>query len=211
MQLQPSTQSWRVIWVRGGMARSSAMESDNLRSTRPPTSMRQSAKSFAAWAAYSSVWGLSVPLARKTGAMSFLENSGASAWCPANRRCIRRVRFSTSPSALTTHCCSESGVQAASISAPALASIPLRRLRRVSAIGPFPLDHIASRDHRTHIVPRAREHDHDHVDDEEAQEPERAKEMDRARGLAPEEHPGKDRERRVHRRRYGQARQHHQR
>ena len=45
MQLQPSTQSWRVICVRDGRARSSASDSCIGLSTRPPTSSRQSAKS----------------------------------------------------------------------------------------------------------------------------------------------------------------------
>ncbi len=44
MQLQPSTQSCRVIWVRDGSARSSASDKLTGRSTRPPTSSRQSAK-----------------------------------------------------------------------------------------------------------------------------------------------------------------------
>ncbi len=46
MQLQPSTQSCRVIWVRDGMARSSASDSSSGVSTRPPTDSFQSAKPF---------------------------------------------------------------------------------------------------------------------------------------------------------------------
>ncbi len=44
MQLQPSTQSWRVIWVRAGNALSWARFSDSGRSTRPSTTSFQSAK-----------------------------------------------------------------------------------------------------------------------------------------------------------------------
>ena len=40
MALQPSTQSWRVICVREGMARRSASESDWGASTRPSTASR---------------------------------------------------------------------------------------------------------------------------------------------------------------------------
>ena len=46
MQLQPSTQSWRVICVRDGMARRSASENSAGVSTRPSTFSRQSAKPF---------------------------------------------------------------------------------------------------------------------------------------------------------------------
>ena len=51
MQLQPSTQSWRVIWVRAGSAFSSSRLSDSGRSTRPSTTSFQSAKPLAtiAW------------------------------------------------------------------------------------------------------------------------------------------------------------------
>ena len=48
MQLQPSTQSWRVICVRDGSARSSASENAAGFSTRPPTFSCQSAKPFCA-------------------------------------------------------------------------------------------------------------------------------------------------------------------
>ena len=46
IQLQPSTQSWRVICVRDGSARKSASENLAGRSTRPPRSSDQSAKPF---------------------------------------------------------------------------------------------------------------------------------------------------------------------
>src|SRR3546814_7984034 len=40
--LHPSTQSWRVICVRCGIARMSAIDSDSGRATRPETLTRQS-------------------------------------------------------------------------------------------------------------------------------------------------------------------------
>ncbi|MEJ0040912.1 MAG: GNAT family N-acetyltransferase [Rhizomicrobium sp.] len=49
MQLQPSTQSWRVIWVRGGNLRISASDSLSGFSTRPPTGMIQSLKPWERW------------------------------------------------------------------------------------------------------------------------------------------------------------------
>jgi len=42
MALQPSTQSWRVIWVRDGKALSWAMERFSGRLTRPSTTRFQS-------------------------------------------------------------------------------------------------------------------------------------------------------------------------
>ena len=50
--LQPSTQSWRVIWVRAGMRAQLGERKARGRSTRPSTASRQSAKPLAAWRRY---------------------------------------------------------------------------------------------------------------------------------------------------------------
>jgi hypothetical protein len=86
--LQPSTQSWRVICVRAGMARSSASESDSGVATSPSTASRQLTKSSTAWRAQSSLRGRVLPLVRKSGDMSASAYSRASA-APPSRRWMR--------------------------------------------------------------------------------------------------------------------------
>src|ERR1700719_324085 len=94
MQLQPSTQSWRVIWVRDGMARRSARENSIGFSTRPLTFSLKSANLLATIAWYALLSGLVLPLGRKFGAISASLNSGASDEGRTKKRCVVRVRSS---------------------------------------------------------------------------------------------------------------------
>src|SRR5436309_15715562 len=143
-----------------------------------------------------------VPLGRNTGAMSALVYSAASAWLPANRRWTRRVSPSAVNSTSCTHGVCEIDLHPVSVSALALTAAPRRKLRRLSsamcASNGFAPDEIASRDHRTNVVPRSGEHDHDHVDDEETQEREGADEMEGARALPPAEDPRQERQCGIH-------------
>jgi hypothetical protein len=71
-----------VIWVRAGIAFSSASEKLPGLSTRPETVRRQSAKPVAAWRSQSSVSGLLEPLTRNLAEMSPGRNSRASRSSP---------------------------------------------------------------------------------------------------------------------------------
>src|SRR3954471_12411439 len=87
--LQPSTQSWRVICVRGGSARNCASENCIGVFTRPSTFSAQFLKSLRASAWYTGFCGLLVPLLRNFGDRSASVNScaidlrGSSALCAA--------------------------------------------------------------------------------------------------------------------------------
>src|SRR5690349_3699192 len=143
--------------------------------------------------------------------MSALEYSGASACPPAKRRWALRVRFSTSPRMFNTQGLCDGSLQPTRPSVLASAALRARKFRRlvlrVSAIAVL-LDRIAAGDHRTQIVPGAGQDDHDDVYEEERDEGKRADEVDRARTLTAEEHPGQEREGAVHRRRHGETGQH---
>ncbi len=67
MQLQPSTQSWRVIWVRAGNPRRSARLSDSGVCTSPSTVSLKSANFLAARARKSLSGGSMVPFGLNHG------------------------------------------------------------------------------------------------------------------------------------------------
>src|SRR5262245_2015875 len=132
--LQPSTQSWRVIWVRAGIALIAGSPNPSFRSTRPAISSFQSAQLFAAPARYSSVIGGGLPLGLKYRDMSFSANSCARAFLPARKRSRRRLTPSTDSSTDRTSwfCCSrlKNPSQPASPTNPTPWSAPASTRRR---------------------------------------------------------------------------------
>src|ERR1051325_9438941 len=155
-----------------------------------------------------------VPLARKTGAISALVYSAASAWLPANRRWTRSVNPSALYNTSCTHCVCDTLLQPASVSAPALRPTLRRKLRRLDSLmrtSRIALDKIAARDHRADIVPGPGEYDHDDGNDEKRDKGKGTDEMNRARALAAIENPQQPGKCCVHCRRHRQSGQHNER
>src|SRR5262249_21062387 len=211
-------QSCRVIWVREGMARRSASENSIGFSTSPLIFSFQSAKLLATIAAYSSLSGMVVPLARNFGAMSASLNSFAIDEGCRKKRCV----FSVTSSALVRNsrkpepCCERSlndqPLRATAVAPaipatePTVRATPVRSWRRLSflSMGGLRIDLILAGEHRSDVVPDARdEHEHD-VDDHEEHDQRGADELDGARWLAAAVEVVQPRKRRGH------ARRHHQ-
>ena len=97
MALQPSTQSCRVIWLRAGIARSSASEKSDGRldqavDPQPPVGEA----GLAACRCHSGERATVLPLVRKSGDISEGSNSRASA-CDPISRCTRYESHSPDP------------------------------------------------------------------------------------------------------------------
>src|SRR5258706_6854359 len=193
--LQPSTQSWRVICVRAGIARSCASVSLIGFSTRPSTCRDQSAKWVAASAWYSGLFGLAVPLLRKVGERSFSKNSGAMALRDVTGCCGALVSFSVEPSILGNHSLLDSRSQPARKSVPVAPVMRSRKLRRSFRVGMRSLqgDAIPARDHRSQVVPEPGDDHFEYVDQDEADQEPCGDEVKRARRLpaAEEIHPAR--------------------
>ncbi len=86
MQLQPSTQSWRVIWVRAGRARRSARLSDSGVWTSPSTVSLKSENVFAARLRNARSGGSMVPFGLNQGEIIEAGNSRASVAGDISRR-----------------------------------------------------------------------------------------------------------------------------
>src|SRR6476659_9293561 len=213
--LHPSTQSWRVICVRVGIARKASSENSSGRSTSPAICNRYPANPPAFIARYSGVCGLVEPLGRNTGEIIDSGNSAARRW-PVSARWMRWLSGSATLSTSTKRPLLDNAPQPVSNAAPvpAIAARSKRR-RAIWMSSVIVRSHISEvfphaetpGDHRSHFVDRACVNDHDHVYERKQHEQRHDDEMQAARSLASTDELQPAAEHRIHLRRHRQSRQ----